>query len=160
MRPALTGRVLGALALLMLLSAAVLPSAHAAKGPGKPRPPKAAKARVTWSMNGAPVSRFEQTVAAGATTSVKLMFTSTTALSNVQFRMSGGLSRYATVTPAAVAAVAANVPVELTLTLAAPAQKAHVQAGVMHARAGARSLGRPLQVKLKLAKPTAGEGDD
>ena len=161
MRRSITGRVLAALALLMLLSAAVLPGAHAAKGPGKPKPPKppkppkAAKAGVTWSMNGVPVHRLQETLTPGATTSVKLMFTSATALSNVQFRMSGGLGRYATVTPVSLAAVQPNVPIELTLTFTPPAQKAHTQAGVMHARAGNRALGRPLQIKLKVAKPTS-----
>jgi hypothetical protein len=159
----------GAVVVMFLVAFTLVPAANAAPGgggrerpgkpgqteqqkggnPGKGKPPKKPKKPMhTWS-----VGWVERTVAAGASTTVKISFTSNVDLSNVEFRLSEDLTAgYATVAPATVAAVTADVPVELTLTLKAPAVNAKTTGGVLMARTAQRSLGKPLHIKVRLPR--------
>jgi hypothetical protein len=169
MSPLKIQRVIGVSVVVLLAVLTLMPAAYAAPGggerPGKPgqgqlpkggdqdkgKPAKQPKKPVhTWS-----VGWVERTVAAGASTTVKVTFTSNIDLTNVEFRLSEDLAAgYATVSPATVATVAADVPVELTLTLTAPAVNAKTTGGVLMARTAQRSLGRPLHIKVRLPKAT------
>ena len=136
-------RLLTAMALLGLLALTV--GAAAAKDkdrPGKPgEPPRAAQ--ITWS-----VPRVVQQVAGGTETTVEVSFTSSADLEKVTLRVLGGLGRSLKVEPAAWDKVAANTPVAVRLTFAAPSKLGRgALGGVVQVRAGQRVLGQPLPVR-------------
>ena len=169
MSPVKLRYMFGVVVAMFLVAFTLVPAANAAPGgggrerpgkpghaehqkggnPGKGKPPKKPKKPIhTWS-----VGWVERTVAAGASMTVKVTFTSNVDLTNVEFRLSEDLAAgYATVSPATVAAVSADVPVELTLTLKAPAANAKTTGGVLMARTAQRSLGKPLHIKVRLPK--------
>lgn len=146
MRTPYKSLVVSCFALLLLLSVAFQGAAYAAKKDGKKSGKQGDKPGLTWS-----VKKVE--FVPGGATSMQVELRSNVAVQQpVQLRVTGGLGSYITVSPVSIATMAANTPVQITLTLKPHPAAPDSQGGVIHARMGARSLGKPLHVKVKAAK--------
>ncbi len=67
-------------------------------------------------------------------------------------RVSEDLGDYISVSPERIDSLAAGMPVEITITLKSLPPGESSQGGVVQVRTGDRSLGKPLQVKVRAAK--------
>ncbi len=147
-----SGRVLVAwlLAGLMVLSVSVAVAAPGANG-------KAArnKARLRWS-----VTRVEQTLAPGQSTTITVDLVSSASLENVRLRIPGRLGRVASVKPSGRFNLTAGKAVQVTLTLASPANAARSQGGVVQVIAGRRNVPQSLKVLIKVPGDTGGDQGD
>ena len=142
----------GCFALLLLLSVALEPAAYAhKKNDPKRDKPGGHKPRLTWS-----VKKVEFNL--GGMTSVQVDLRSPQAVPQaVVLRVSEGLGNYIAVSPERINSLAAGTPVQITITLKGFPAGGGGQGGVVQARMGERSLGKPLQIKVRAAR--YGDGD-
>jgi len=139
-------------ALLLLLSVALEPTAYAhKKNDPKRGKPGGSKLGLTWSVKKVEFNP-------GGMTSVQVDLLSPQAVPQaVVLRVTGGLGNYIAVSPERINSLAAGTPVQITITLKGFPAGGGSQGGVVQARMGERSLGKPLQVKVKVARD--GDGD-
>jgi uncharacterized membrane protein len=138
------------LAILTLLIVSLAAAGTASAKPGGPGGARGVKARVTWNT-----AAVEQTVDPGTTTKVKVTFTSNADLSDVKFKLPGGLGKIVRVEPANFLSVKANQATEVTLTISVPATGARCQGGNLSIRAAGKNVPENLKVRIKV---NGGEG--
>jgi hypothetical protein len=137
------------LAVLLVVGLLVVSVSTAFAKPGQ------GKGKITWTPG-----RIEQIVQPGKTVTVKVSFVSPVDLTNVTFRISGGLSRIVSVEPASLATVHAGETQAITLTINQPTEKAHNQGGVVQVRVGQRNQPQSLKVKITIPPLAADDAAD
>ncbi len=126
------------LASLVLSQMAVAPSA-VAKGP---------PAKITWSQK--PVTA---TIAAGASFSTTVTFTSTQDISNVSLRLTPSFRGTTVVTPTTFAVITAGLPFTFEIDVNIPADTMRQQYnGTLTVRSGHKAFAQPLQLRWAVQK--------
>ena len=135
------------LAVLFVIGLLVISVSTAFAKPGQ------GKGKIIWTPG-----RVEQFVQPGETVTVKVSFVSPVDLTNITFRISGGLSRIVSVEPASLATIKAGETQAITLTINQPTENAHSQGGVVQVRVGQRN--RPQSLKVKITVPSLTEDNE